>query len=141
MTEPHMQLRAASVLEVDFQQPSHVLRRTHYPISYRAPERRQAMLELPTPKSIRAAVCEVYGIVDAVLNDNQKSKTISEARHVAVWFMRRFMKMSYPELGREIARDHSSVISAIHRIDRQIQTQPLLCSRIASIADKLRVKL
>lgn len=118
----------------------HVLRRAHYPIGYRAPERRRAMIELPNCQSIRRAVCEVYSVTDRDLNGKIKTKTLAEARHVAVWFMRSFLHMSYPELGREIVRDHTSVIAAIQRIDREIPRRPLLCARMAAVADRLRVQ-
>lgn len=129
--------RCLSSRRSDLNEGPHVLRRTNYPIGYRAPERRAAMISVPTCASIRLAVCEVYGVLDAALTEKLRTKTIAEARHVAVWFMRMFLKMSYPELGREIRRDHTSVISAIHRIDRELQKRPLLCARMASVADKL----
>jgi chromosomal replication initiation ATPase DnaA len=66
---------------------------------------------------------------------------LAEARHVAIWFMREFLKMSYPELGREFVRDHTSCISASRRIDRELPQKPLLCERMAAVADRLRVRL
>ena len=47
-----------------------------------------------------------------------RMKGISEARALAQWLTRAKLGMSYPELGREFGKDHTSCRSACQRVER-----------------------
>lgn len=94
-------------------------------------------MELPSCSKIRAAVCRVYGLRETELQRNARHKTLVEARSVAMWFVREIMKFSFPELGREFHRDHSTCIVAVRKIARDRETRPILAERMALIAGEL----
>lgn len=105
--------------------------------SYRARYFRPRDVALPTCETIRQYVCEVYGIVDLHLDSRSRQKTLVEARHVAMWFMRLTMQMSYPEIARQFAgRDHTTIMHAVKHIERD-RDKPLVAARLAAVATKL----
>jgi len=71
--------------------------------------------------SIRT-ICETVGnyyevTLDEILSKD-RHRSIVEARQVAMWIARKTQALSYPELGREFGRDHSTVMQAIRKVDR-----------------------
>ena len=94
-------------------------------------------LGIPTPMSICAAVCDVYGVNQNQLTTKDRHKTIAEARQVAMFFMRQVLRLSYPEIGRRMYRDHTSVISGFRSITRKRDTDDLVRVRMSAVADKL----
>ncbi len=72
----------------------------------------------PPIRAICQTVAEYYGwsSADDILR-RDRSKSVCEARHVAIWLARRKFGLSYPELGREFGRDHTTCLSAVKRID------------------------
>jgi chromosomal replication initiator protein len=49
-----------------------------------------------------------------------RTKHIVDARHLAMWRVRRETGMSLPAIGREFNRDHTSVLNAIRRVDAKM---------------------
>jgi chromosomal replication initiation ATPase DnaA len=58
----------------------------------------------------------------------RRQRTISLARSVAMFLVRKTAKLSFPEIGIRMGkRNHSTVISACRRIERAVQTnEPLI---------------
>ena len=61
-----------------------------------------------------------------------RHKNIADARAVAMWVARKRTSMSFPEIGREFDKDHTTVMSAVRKIDKAIAVEP--SGRLASIA-------
>ena len=47
----------------------------------------------------------------------QKNKGIAEARQMAMYLIRKLTNLSLPDIGREFARDHSTVLHAIRKVE------------------------
>lgn len=63
-----------------------------------------------------SAVCQHYDVSgDDVLSD-ARARYVINARHVAIWLMRDAGR-TYSEIGREMGRDHTSVIHACRRVE------------------------
>lgn len=68
------------------------------------------------------AICEEvaahfgYVTVEDMLG-RSRSKSAVEARALAMWLARLRLRLSYPELGREFSRDHTTCINAVERIE------------------------
>lgn len=63
------------------------------------------------------AACDHFGVTgDDVLGDNRGTYAVN-ARHVAMWLMRDAGR-TYPEIGREMERDHTSAIYAVKRVNK-----------------------
>lgn len=64
-------------------------------------------------------VCAHYGVTPDELMARDRHKSVVEARQIAIWLCRRRLRMSFPELGRAFGnRDHTTCMSACHRIDK-----------------------
>ena len=92
----------------------------------------------PSADLICTAVCRFYSIEDTVLRSTQKSKTVAEARQVAMYLMNTIGELTTPEIGRVLNRDHSTVIYGCRRIaglleDRNTGMQDNLRDIIADI--------
>ena len=79
------------------------------------------------PENILQGVCEYFGLEHKDLMSGRRQRTISLARSVAMFLVRKTAKLSFPEIGIRMGkRNHSTVISACRRIERAVQkNEPL----------------
>lgn len=74
------------------------------------------------PENILQSVCDYFGLEDKDLMSGRRQRTISLARSVAMYLVRKTAKLSFPEIGTRMGkRNHSTVISACRRIERAVQ--------------------
>src|SRR6185369_4348909 len=74
------------------------------------------------PENILQAVCNHFGLEHKDLMSGRRQRTISLARSVAMFLVRRMAKLSFPEIGGRMGkRNHSTVISACRRIERAVE--------------------
>jgi chromosomal replication initiator protein len=74
------------------------------------------------PDNILLAVCNYFGLEHKDLMSGRRQRTISLARSVAMFLVRKTAKLSFPEIGSRMGkRNHSTVISACRRIERAVQ--------------------
>jgi chromosomal replication initiator protein len=72
--------------------------------------------------NILQAVCTYFGLELKDLMSGNRQRTISLARSVAMFLVRKTGTLSFPEIGSRMGkRNHSTVISACKRIDRAVQ--------------------
>ena len=72
---------------------------------------------LPTPSLIISQVCKFYNVDESVLRSTQRSKGVAEARQVAQYLIRKLTNLSYPDIGKEFARDHATVMHSIKKVE------------------------
>lgn len=73
------------------------------------------------PENILRVVCTYFGIEDKDLMSGRRQRTVSLARSVAMYLVRKTAKLSFPEIGLRMGkRNHSTVISACRRIERAV---------------------
>jgi chromosomal replication initiator protein len=80
------------------------------------------------PENILQAVCVYFGLEHKDLMSGRRQRTISLARSVAMFLVRKTAKLSFPEIGSRMGkRNHSTVISACRRIERAVlKNEPLI---------------
>lgn len=79
------------------------------------------------PERIFEAVCEFFGLDRRDLMSGRRQRTISLARSVAMYLVRKTTSLSYPEIaGRMGKRNHSTVISACRRVEAAITRKETL---------------
>src|SRR5439155_2420804 len=88
------------------------------------------------PENIQQAVCTYFGLEHKDLMSGRRQRTISLARSVAMFLVRKTAKLSFPEIGGRMGkRNHSTVISACRRIERAVsRNEPLMLS--SSVGDR-----
>jgi chromosomal replication initiator protein len=81
-------------------------------------------------ESILLSVCNYFGLENKDLMSGRRQRTISLARSVAMFLVRKTAKLSFPEIGMRMGkRNHSTVISACRRIERAVaKNEPLIWS-------------
>ncbi len=71
------------------------------------------------PENILQAICNYFGLEHKDLMSGRRQRTISLARSVAMFLIRKTAKLSFPEIGVRMGkRNHSTVISACRRIEK-----------------------
>jgi chromosomal replication initiator protein len=80
------------------------------------------------PDNILQSVCDYFGLEHKDLMSGRRQRTISLARSVAMYLVRKTAKLSFPEIGMRMGkRNHSTVISACRRIERALlRNEPLV---------------
>lgn len=63
-------------------------------------------------------VCQSFLVSRDELRGKRKHKNISEARLVAYWLLKILTKMSYPEIGIALNKEHTSVMSGVKACER-----------------------
>jgi chromosomal replication initiator protein len=73
------------------------------------------------PEAILQAICNYFGVETKDLMSGRRQRTISLARSVAMYLVRKTAKLSFPEIGHRMGkRNHSTVISACRRIEMAV---------------------
>ena len=75
---------------------------------------------LPTPSLVISQVCKFYSVDEIALRGSNRSKAIAEARQVAMYLVRKLTNLSLPHIGQEFARDHTTVLYAITKVENEL---------------------
>ena len=73
-------------------------------------------------EKILMAVGKVYGVSVEDLKSRQKTDTVAKARHVAIYVIKKLTSMTLKEIGAIFGRNHTTVISSLDTVDRNIRT-------------------
>ena len=65
---------------------------------------------------IESVVAAYFGITPADIHSSRRTRTVSLARMIAMYFVRKHTTMSFPEIGRAMGKNHSSVVLAVKRL-------------------------
>ncbi len=76
---------------------------------------------------IESTVATYFGITPADIHSSRRTRTVSVARMVAMFLARRHTRMSYPEIGQFMGKNHSSVILAVQRLEKLLAEKGELC--------------
>ena len=87
---------------------------------------------------IQRAVCGHFRLSNTELLSKDRHKSVAFARQVAMYLCRQRLKCSFPELGRAFGnRDHTTVISAVRRVEALRSTDPRVAAHLEAIEKKL----
>ena len=76
---------------------------------------------------IETVVAAYFGITPADLHSSRRTHTVSLARAVAMYLARRHTRMSYPEIGRFMGKNHSSVVLAVQKMEKLLADKTRSC--------------
>jgi chromosomal replication initiator protein len=95
----------------------------------------------PDPTSvedIQRAVCGHFRLTNADLLSKDRHRSVAFARQVAMYLCRQRLKCSFPELGRAFGnRDHTTVMSAVRRMEALRSTDPQVAAHLEAIERRL----
>jgi chromosomal replication initiator protein len=89
-------------------------------------------------EDIQRMVCHHFKLRSTDLLSKDRHKSIAFARHVAMYLCKQRLKCSFPELGRAFGnRDHTTVISAVRKVDALRTVDPEVRAHIEALERKL----
>lgn len=92
----------------------------------------------PSQQQIVETVCSYFGISREQLTGPSRARDITYPRHVAVYLLRRFASQPLTDIGHLLGgRDHSTVISAFKRIERELGSIPDTLSDVRKLESLL----
>jgi chromosomal replication initiator protein len=92
-------------------------------------------------EDIQRAVCQHFHLRTSDLTSKDRHKSVAFARHVAMFLCKQRLKCSFPELGRAFGnRDHTTVMSAVRKIESQREDDAQLRAHLEAIERKLAVE-
>lgn len=87
---------------------------------------------------IQRVVCHHFKLRTSDLLSKDRHKSIAFARHVAMYLCKQRLKCSFPELGRAFGnRDHTTVMSAVRKVEQLRSTDPEVRAHLEAIERKL----
>jgi chromosomal replication initiator protein len=91
-----------------------------------------------TPQIIIKTVAEFYGIHQTDLVKRSRKKEIVRPRQVCMYLLREEARSSFPEIGQKLGgRDHSTVIHAYEKINKEEQEQEAVKQELTMIRERL----
>src|SRR6186713_3584142 len=97
-----------------------------------------AQRDIMSVEDIQRAVCGHFRLSNAELLSKDRHKSIAFARQVAMYLCRQRLKSSFPELGRAFGnRDHTTVMSAVRRVESLRKRDPQVNAHLEEIERKL----
>jgi len=103
---------------------------------------RNLIASAPPGLTIEAIQREVSSYFDIKLHDlkgPKRHRAVAHPRMIAMYLARRLTAMSFPEIGSRFGgKDHSTVISAVRKIERLVQSDPSLRSVVSTLENHLR---
>ncbi len=92
-----------------------------------------------TVEGIQREVCDYFGVKLQDMKSAKRHRAVAHPRMVAMYLARHLTAMSYPEIGSRFGgKDHSTVISAVRKIERLIGQDPSLRSVVQTLEGRLR---
>ncbi len=94
--------------------------------------------QVTSVEDIQRTVCSHFHIRSNDLLSKDRHKSVAFARHVAMYLCKSRLKCSFPELGRAFGnRDHTTVMSAVRKIENQRDKDPEVRAHLEAIERKL----
>lgn len=91
-----------------------------------------------TPKEIIAVVAGFYDVSTRDLIKKGRKKEIVKPRQVAMYLIRSETSVSYPNIGERLGgRDHTTVMHAVEKVKKDMETDKILEQEIILIKEKL----
>jgi chromosomal replication initiator protein len=97
-----------------------------------------ARVDTTSVEDIQRAVCSHFRLSNSELLSKDRHKSVAFARHVAMYLCRQRLGSSFPELGRAFGnRDHTTVMSAVRRVEALRAKDPQVNAHLEAIEQKL----
>ncbi|MDO4872076.1 MAG: chromosomal replication initiator protein DnaA [bacterium] len=74
-----------------------------------------------TAKKIIDKVCKFYNVSREDILSKSRTKDINHARQVACYLMKFEIKMSFPAIGKEFSRDHTTIMNGVSKIEKGVK--------------------
>ncbi|MEN9798328.1 MAG: Chromosomal replication initiator protein DnaA [Pseudomonadota bacterium] len=87
--------------------------------------------------TIQKEVARFYKVPVEELRQDKRVKQVAHARAVAMYLSRKLTRSSFPEIGQQFRKDHSTVISAVRKVEAQRESDARVRSELAELEQRL----
>ena len=87
---------------------------------------------------IISTVATYYGVTVDEIKSNKRTDAVANARHIAIYIIRRLTDKSYNEIGSVFGRDHSTVMASCSRVETNIKTMIKTDSDIKKLIKEIK---
>lgn len=92
-----------------------------------------------SPSKIIKTVADYYGLTKQQITSKTRTKNIANARHISIYLCRNLLNLPYIKIGDEFGgRDHSTIISACTKVEKQIKKEPAFANAINDLEKLLQ---
>ena len=92
-----------------------------------------------TPELIQEVVANYYNIHTEDITGSKKPKNIAYPRQIAMYLSRKILDISLPKIGERFGgRDHSTVIHACTKIEKELEKDPSLQKTILELEKRIK---
>ena len=92
-----------------------------------------------TVADVIGAVAEHYNLSEKAITSQNRSKEISQARHIAIYLSKQLTHCSLTEIGFQMGRrTHATVLHSIRYINDQLDLDPVLRQRISQLKSAIQ---
>ena len=100
-----------------------------------------ALREMRDMRAIIESVAHIYRVTVKEILSKDRREHIVSARQLVAYVMRELGDgFSYPEIGRFLHRDHSTVIHACNRVAMRVASEPGFAARVGNLMRDLSAK-
>ena len=90
-------------------------------------------------ESVKKAVCKKYNIKITDIESKKRNREFSLPRQIAMYICREMTDLSYPKIGESFGgRDHTTVLHACEKINKQIKIDPILAEDIRNLKEDIQ---
>ena len=86
-------------------------------------------------KKIIDKTAKYFGVSKEDILGKSRQKDINHARQTACYLMKYELKMSFPQIGKEFSRDHSTIMNGVSKIEKSIKLDAEIRSQIEGLRD------
>lgn len=86
-------------------------------------------------KKVIDKTAKFFGISKEDILGKSRQKDINHARQTACYLMKYELKMSFPQIGKEFSRDHSTIMNSVSKIEKCLKFDSEIRSQIETLRD------
>ena len=90
-------------------------------------------------EDVQKAVASFFNVKPSDLRGSRRHRSISRPRQIAMYICRSHLESSYPEIGSQFNKDHSTPISAYNNVEKLIKTDPSVREAVEAIMRQLGI--
>ena len=92
-----------------------------------------------TVDEIQKLVSEHFGLKQADLLSERRTRSVARPRQVAMWLCKQHTTRSYPDIGRRFGgRDHTTVLHAVKKVEELLTSDDQIARDVEALTRKLR---
>ncbi|NLK39424.1 MAG: chromosomal replication initiator protein DnaA [Clostridiales bacterium] len=83
-------------------------------------------------------VSKRYNIPTEVIKSKKRTDNIANARHICIYLLRSLTELSLSSIGSIFSRDHTTILSSVRKIEKDIEQNPLFETEISDLIKEVK---